>query len=111
MSFDSEQQSLNETCNLAASAVFKAAYPCSLLQYFVDSIMVCGEYKAIVVDEDTMDQLKAVNINTSVPKDDYSQLYVPLISSHMIPGTEFKFMLEFYDSQLVYLRTIETGKR
>ena len=65
LSFDSEQQSLNETYNLAASAVIKGHRSLSLLRYSVDSIMVCSEYKALVLDMDTMDQLKAININTT----------------------------------------------
>ena len=53
LSFDSEKQSLNETCNLAASAIFYGI-PRSLLQYSDNSIMVCGYYKAIIVDADKM---------------------------------------------------------
>ena len=64
LSFDSEQQSFNATCNLEASAVIKGSLVWSLLQYLVDCIMVCGEYKAIVVAVETMDLLKAININT-----------------------------------------------
>ena len=37
---------------------------CSLLQYSVDSVMVCGRCKAVVVDVETMDLVKAININT-----------------------------------------------
>ena len=113
LSFDSDKQSLNETCNLAASAVLKGSeYIWSLLQYSVESLMVCGCDKALVVEVETMDLLKAININTGVDTT-YSnlQLHIPLIPGHMIPGTGFKFMLELYDSQLVTLRTIETGKR
>ena len=72
--------------------------------------MVCGYNKAIIVDVDKMEQLMAIDINTDVDNSYTSQQReVPLISAHMIPGTGFKFMLEFYDSQLVYLRTIKTG--
>ena len=74
--------------------------------------MVCGPYKAIFIDVDKMDQLKVININTGVDTR-YSrrQVYIPLISGHMIPGTDSKLMLEFYDSQFVTLRTVETGQR
>ena len=101
LSFDPEQQSLNETWNLTASSVIKGCeYVYSLLQYSDNSIMVCGEYKAIVVDADTMDQLKTINIK-----------YLPCVSSHVIPGTDFKFFLEFNDSQFVRLCNVETGQR
>ena len=62
LSFDPEKQSFNETCNLTASAVLMCSERYSLLQYSVDSIMVFGNVKAIVVDVDTMDLLKTVNI-------------------------------------------------
>lgn len=112
LSFDSEKQSLNETCNLAASAVIKGCIVRSLLQYSIESIMVCGDYKALVVDVETMDLLKAININTDADTTNTSlQLWIPLIRGHMIPGTDFKFMLELYDSQFVTIRTVETGQR
>ena len=69
--------------------------------------MVCGLHKAIVVDVDTMDKLKAFNINTA----DNARSHVPLISAHMIPGTDYKFMLEFVDSQFVYLVNVETKEK
>ena len=75
LSFDSEQQSLNATCNLAASAVIKGSeYIRSLLQYSPNSMMICSEHKAIVVDVDTMKQLKVININTGVNGKYYTQL-------------------------------------
>ena len=109
LSFDSEQQSLNATCDLAASAIIKGSeYIRSLLQYSPNGMMVfCGDYKAIVVDVDTMKQLKVININIDVR--DFTQTTIPLLSAHIIPGTGFKFMLEFYDSQWIYLRDVETG--
>ena len=62
--------------------------------------MICGKYKAIVIAVDTMDQLKAVSIKLA-----------PRISAHIIPRTDYKFMLELNDSQFVYLCNIETGER
>ena len=56
-----------------------------------------------------MDHLKTVNINTDLNSMFNPQLSVPLLSVHMIPGTNYKFMLEFDDSQFVYLRNVETG--
>ena len=67
LSFNLEKQSLNEAYNLSASAVIKGDVLQSLLQYSPSSMMVCGWYKAIVVDMDTMDLLKTVNIN-GVPR-------------------------------------------
>jgi hypothetical protein len=76
-------------------------------------MMVCGEYKAIIVDEETMSQLKAININTGDIDTTFTnrQLMIPLIPGHMIPGTDFKFTVELYDSQFVTIRTVETGQR
>ena len=98
LSFNSEQQSLNETFNLAESVVIKVNWLCSLVQYSPNSMMVCGRYKAIVVGVDKMDLLKAINIKA-----------VPFVSAHMIPGSDYKFMLEFDNPQFVYLCNVETG--
>ena len=55
-----------------------------------------------------MDQLMIININTGIGGSHVNK-FISIIPRHMIPGFEFKFMLEFYDSQFVYLRNIETG--
>ena len=98
--FDSERRRFNESCNLVASAVFKA-YVYSLLQYSDNSIIVCVHENAIVFDADTMDQLKIINIK--------AYLWNHYVSAHIIPGTDFKFSLEFNDSQFVKLYSVETG--
>ena len=74
-------------------------------------MMVCCEHKAIIIDVDTLDQLKILNINKDVEGDENPQLQTPLITKHMIPDTDFKFMLECYGSQYIRLRTVETGAR
>ena len=113
--FDPVQQSMNETINFPASVTVKGNRPCSIAAYSQRTLIICSEYKAILVDVDTLEQLKTVNINQDV---EYRgrlirviQLMVPLISKHMIPDTDFKFMLECYDSQFIRLRTVETGSR
>ena len=107
---DPKKQILNETINLEASAVVNGYTPESLVQYSVNSFMVCGQDKAVVLDVDTMNQLKVININTGLHRGDLS-CEIPLIAGHMIPGTDYKFMLEFFDSQLVTIRNVTTGKR
>ena len=52
-----------------------------------------------------MDQIKAINRNAF----DISTYGILLVSAHMIPGTDYRFMLEMCDSQFVYLRNAETG--
>ena len=59
LSFSTEQQCFNETCNLSKSAILKASgrvsvFRWSLLQYSDNSIIVYGQHKAIVIDIDTM---------------------------------------------------------
>ena len=49
-----------------------------------------------------MRQIREVNI---------VNYFRPYVSTHMIPGTDFKFMLEFDDSQFVYLFNTETDQR
>ena len=53
LSFESEKQSFIDTSNFIASLVFKGELS-SLLQYSDNSIMVCGYYKAIIVDTNKM---------------------------------------------------------
>jgi len=66
LSIDPEKQILNETCNLEASAVVQGYTPESLMQYSQNCIMVSGEDKAIIIDVDTMNQLKVFNINLRI---------------------------------------------
>ena len=65
----------------------------------------------MVFDENTMDLLKTINLNTSITGLINPQLEIPLLFEHIIPETDSRFLLEFYDSQLIYLRKIETGER
>ena len=58
------------------------------MQYSDNSMMICGYYKAIVLDVDSMAQLKVININTV----DDSTKFNDLLSAHMIPDTGYKFM-------------------
>ena len=57
---------MNETINFSASVTVNGDEPSSILEYNKSTMMVCGRYKAIFVDVDTLDQLKIVNINTDV---------------------------------------------
>ena len=75
--------------------------------------MICEKREAIVVDVDTMDIIKSIDINTKL-KDygiTYSENLTALLTAHICPETDSKFMLEFYDSKFITLRTIETGAR
>ena len=72
---------MNETINLEASAVVNGYTPESLVQYSVNSFMVCGQDKAVVLDVDTMNQLKIVNINTGFIGDINRLKEIPLISA------------------------------
>ena len=93
--FDTEQQSLNETCNLQASAVIKSHNLKYLLQYSDKSIMVCGLYEAMVVDVDKMVKLKTIKLKAAPI---HSAEEAPSLSAHTIPGTDYKFFLVFVDS-------------
>lgn len=54
---------------------------------------------------------KKYTINTSLINKHDQQLLVPLLAEHIIPNTECQFMIECYDSQFIYLRTVATGER
>ena len=109
--YDSEQQQLKDL-DLATSLFVEGGYIFSLLQYAEDSFMICSEYKAIVFDLASVQKLKLFDINTAPVnhRDDWD-LRTPLVSSHMVPDTDNCFVLEFYESQFIYLRNIKTGER
>ena len=102
---------MNETINFSQSLIINEDDPCpwSFLKYSESTMMLCGRHKAIFIDVDILDQHKMVNINTGILG--HLQSKIPLVSKHMIPGTNFKFMLECYDSQFIRLRTVQTGGR
>ena len=35
----------------------------------------------------------------------------PLISAHIVPGTDYRFVIEFSDTHSIKLRSLETGKK
>ena len=57
---------MNETINFSASVTVKGDKPWSILEYSKSTMMICGRFKAIFVDVDTLEQLKIVNINKDV---------------------------------------------
>ena len=57
---------MNEIINFSASVTVEGNYPRSILKYNKSTMMICGRYKAIFVDVDTLDQFKIVNINQGV---------------------------------------------
>ena len=65
--YDQMKNSLNETINFSASTTVKSDYYVNTLsKYSQNTMIICGEHKALFVDVDTLDQLKAVTINKDV---------------------------------------------
>ena len=81
------------------------------MQYFKTSIMICCRATALILDIATMKKIKQISINSEVQSENFSQLYHPLISPHMIPETQNTFMLELHEAQYVYVRNVSTGAR
>ena len=50
-------------------------------------------------------------MNTKAEKDLYTKKDIFLVSKQMIPGTDFKFMLEFSDPQFIKILNVDTGER
>ena len=73
--------------------------------------MLCYSYEAMEFDIDTLGWFKTININSVVDRENSKQLCIPLLYEHIIPGTDNRFMLEFYDTQFVTLRDVKTGSR
>ena len=109
LSFDSESKVLNKMCNFAESVKIDGTEIQSLLQSHDDTIMICEIFKACIIEADSLMLLRTIDINSNVS--DYYQRKIPLLYKHMIPETNQGFMVEFYDSQFVYIRNIRTGVR
>ena len=54
-----------------------------------------------------MQKIKSISINT----DPNANILHPLVSAHMVPNTDNRFMLEFDEQKFIFLRTIKTGAR
>ena len=54
-----------------------------------------------------MQKLKSFAINT-VYDEGFAR---PIVSTHMVPNTDNCFMLEFHETQSIYIREIKTGIR
>ena len=110
LSYDVEEQRFDQTNEIPESMIIKACGGLnriySLLKHSAKSFMVCYGKQAFVFDVDTMNQLKTVDVNTSV---DFSYHTTPLLFNNFVPDTDLKFMLELYDPQFIKLRTVETG--
>ena len=92
MQYNAVEQKMNEQVDLTASALVVGCGLRSLLQYSLDSIMICGSFckTALIFSLPSMQKIKSISINTD-PKADINQ---PLLSNHVIPETGNRFMLE-----------------
>ena len=57
---------MNETIYFPASVTVRGDDVRSILKHTKESIMICGRYKAIFINVDTLDQLKVVIINSDI---------------------------------------------
>ena len=59
-----------------------------------------------------MQKLKVIAINTNPSNHrGIGDTNTPFISQHIVPNTDNNFLLEFHESQYIYLRNIQTGAR
>ena len=89
LNYNIKDQNFNETCNLEQSAFFKGDYINHIAKYSESSIIVQSDEKTLILDLNTMHLLKSFDIKLN------SNYYVP---SHVVPETEDRFMMTFYDS-------------
>merc|ERR1739844_569821 len=71
--------------------------------------MICGwHYKtALILSIPSMQKTRSFSINTG-PN---ANIRMPLVSAHLVPDTDNRFILECHESKFIFLRTIETGAR
>ena len=108
--FDTEKQDFDTTLEKPASTVLEIGFVTSIVRHSESSIMICATGVALIADVDTMEPTTYIKLNSSY-KQDNSLIWTPFVTEHMIPGTDCQFTLEYYDQQLIYLRTIKTGAR
>ena len=77
--------------------------------YSKNSFIAAGRKKAIVIDANTMDLIKAIDINTNLSNLEDCKPH--LLLAHVFPETECRFVLETWDTQMITMRTVETGVR
>ena len=58
-----------------------------------------------------MQKLRSFAINTANTDGSSDDLCGPLVSAHMVPDTSNCFMLEFHETQSIFIRNIKTGSR
>ena len=97
LSYDLDKQRFNETKNLSKSGTLIEKGG-KLLLWSKSSFMLCYSYEAMEFDIDTLGWFKTININSVVDRENSKQLCIPLLYAHIIPGTDNRFMLEFYDT-------------
>ena len=78
---------LNSTYNIPSTILLKGDYVASMMKYDETSFMICCRNTALILDIATMKKIMQISINTEVEGENFSQLYHPLIYTHIIPET------------------------
>ena len=72
--------------------------------------MATGRKKAVIIDVNTMDLIKVIDINTNHPRPvDENCMEAQLLNAHVFPETDCRFVLETWDKQIIKLRSVYTG--
>ena len=72
--------------------------------------MAVGRKKAVVIDVNTMELIKVIDINTHHPRAvDENDMEAQFLNSHVFPETDCRFVLETWDKQMIKMRSLETG--
>ena len=63
--FDTEKHDFDTTFERPASTVLEIGFVTSIVKHSESSIMVCATGVVMIIDVDTMEQIKYIKINTS----------------------------------------------
>ena len=68
-----------------------------------DRILICFAEKACILDLQTWEKLRTLTVNTptaqiKVGQEKEIDKSIPLIEEHIVPETDYQFMIETYDS-------------
>ena len=105
---------MNEKIDPKASTFVYGDDIASVLKFSSGSIIIYGRFydSALILSVASMQKIKTISTKMSkIHYITYGHTINPVLSLHMVPGTDFGFMLECQESKFIFLRNIKTAQR
>ena len=114
LQYNAVEQKMNEKIDPKASAFVYGDRIESVLKFSTGSIIIYGIFydTALILSVASMQKIKTISTKMSkIFYETYTHIINPVLSHHMVPGTDFGFMLECQESKFIFLRNIKTAER